>query len=160
MKAAYLHVLTDLMFSVGVLAAGVIVWLRPEYTIVDPVVTLVFSLMILTSTMGIISKVFAVLLEGVPDHISWEEVNTALLGIEDVIDVHDLHIWAISSEQSSLSCHLVVAQSENRHKKETTTSDIIKKANRVLRKFDIHHTTVQVEEDDSVCPPGTHRNCL
>ena len=159
MRAAYLHVLTDLVFSCGVLAAGVFIWLKPEYTIVDPIVTLIFSFTILTSTMPVLGTVFAVLLEGVPERISWEEVHAALLDIEDVVEIHDLHIWAISSNQASLSCHLVVASGESRRKSGTTTADIIRKANQVLRTFDIHHTTVQIEEGDAMCEPGSHDMC-
>jgi cation diffusion facilitator family transporter len=159
MHAAYLHVITDLMFSFGVFLAGVLVWYYPEYSIIDPFVTLCFSFVIITSTMNVVRKVLGVLFEGVPDHIDFDKVKASILAIEDVTDVHDLHIWAISSERSSASCHAVVASVSGRANSNTTTADIIRKVNVVLRKYDIDHTTIQIEEDSKICNPQEHLHC-
>lgn len=70
MEAAYLHVLTDLIQSVGVAIAGFVVWWRPDWEIADPVCTLLFSILVLYSTVGLIGRVIAILFEGVPAHVS------------------------------------------------------------------------------------------
>ena len=159
MHAAYLHVMTDLMFSCGVLLAGVIVWFYPDYSIIDPFVTLGFSFAIITSTLGVLNTVFAVLFEGVPDNIDIDKVRASLLAVEDVSAIHDLHIWAISSERASLSCHVVVTSTGSRVHAGTTTTDILRRVNAVLRELDIDHSTVQIEEDDEVCQPNAHVHC-
>ena len=74
MEAAYLHVLTDLIQSAGVFLSGIVVWLDNDLRIVDPIVTLVFAIVILFSTFSVLSKIFGVLFQGMPDNIDYDDV--------------------------------------------------------------------------------------
>ncbi|RYH08168.1 cation diffusion facilitator family transporter [archaeon] len=108
-EAAYLHVLTDLIQSIGVAIAGLILWHYPNYEIIDPVCTFIFSFIALSSTVPLIKRVSLILFEGTPSHIDWEIVMQRLSNIPGVENVHDLHIWSISSKSISLTCHIRVS---------------------------------------------------
>ena len=108
-EAAYLHVITDLIQSVGVALAGLIMWKFPHYEIIDPICTFLFSIIALYSTVPLLSRVFLILLEGTPTQIDWETVMEKFVDIPGVENVHDLHIWSISSTSISLTCHIRVS---------------------------------------------------
>jgi solute carrier family 30 (zinc transporter), member 2 len=108
-QAAYLHVLTDLIQSVGVAIAGVVMWFKPEWQIVDPLCTFAFSLLVLSYTIPLIKRIATVFLEGKPSHIDWHDVENRLRDIRGVVDVHDLHIWSISSTSTALTVHIRVS---------------------------------------------------
>jgi len=93
LHAAYLHVLGDLAQSVAVLIAGLVIWWKPSWHLVDPIVTLLFCTMVFYSTLSVIRNSVAVLLEEVPPHIDWESVHDAISNVQNVERVHDLHIW-------------------------------------------------------------------
>eukprot|EP00599_Poterioochromonas_sp_BG-1_P012662 CAMPEP_0173164256 /NCGR_PEP_ID=MMETSP1105-20130129/20457_1 /TAXON_ID=2985 /ORGANISM="Ochromonas sp., Strain BG-1" /LENGTH=474 /DNA_ID=CAMNT_0014084567 /DNA_START=64 /DNA_END=1488 /DNA_ORIENTATION=+ len=133
-EAAYLHVITDLIQSVGVAIAGVIMWKYPNYEIIDPVCTLIFSIIALYSTLPLLSRVFLILFEGTPTQIDWETVMEKFTNIPGVDNVHDLHIWNISSTSISLTCHMRASNPQR----------ALKAANDICRKLGIHHTTIQV----------------
>jgi len=96
MEAAYLHVLGDLIQSVAVFIAGILIWYKPSWQIADPICTILFSFIVMYSTVGIFKSTVNVLMEGVPNSIEWEQVSRELKMIEGVTEVHDLHIWSIS----------------------------------------------------------------
>jgi zinc transporter 2 len=96
LEAAYLHVLGDLAQSVAVLIAGLIIWWKPEYAIVDPLCTLAFCILVFYSTLGVLKASIAVLLEEVPPKISWHAVYDDILALPNIFELHDLHIWSIS----------------------------------------------------------------
>ncbi len=89
--------------------AGLIMWYYPQYEIIDPICTLVFSIVALTSTLPLVHRVSMILFEGAPSHIDWEIVLKELSEISGVENVHDLHIWSISSKSISLTCHMRVS---------------------------------------------------
>jgi len=131
LEAAYLHVLTDLIQSIGVAIAGAVLWWKPHWQIIDPICTVLFSIVALNSTLPLIGKIGLILFEGAPANvrnpplhtishymyftkaspllqIDWEIVMTKFQAIDGVEDVHDLHIWSISSNSISLTCHIRV----------------------------------------------------
>lgn len=89
-EAAYLHVLTDLIQSIGVAIAGLILWYYPGYEIIDPLCTFIFSFIALSSTIPLIKRVSLILFEGAPSHIDWEIVMQRLSNIPGAENVHDL----------------------------------------------------------------------
>ena len=109
MEAAHLHVITDLVQSIGVALAGVIIYFRPDWQIVDPVCTIIFSILIVFSTLQMLQKSTHVLLEGVPEGIDPENLRDKLLAIEGVTDVHDLHVWMLSIDRPLVTVHLKAA---------------------------------------------------
>ena len=145
MSAAYAHVIADLIQSMGVVVAGCIIWWQPTWLIIDPICTFVFGYLVLKSTMTLSQQVSDILFEGVPAHINYDEVRSALSGIIGVVSVHDLHIWSLSSSVPSLSCHLVIDEEV------TTPTQAITAAKNVCSKAGVEHVTVQIEDSKSVC---------
>ncbi|OEU16726.1 cation diffusion facilitator [Fragilariopsis cylindrus CCMP1102] len=135
LHAAYLHVLGDLAQSVAVLIGGIVIWWRPDYHIVDPILTLGFSMLVLYSTVGVLKSSVAVLLEETPSSIDWKKVYDAISALPGVDDVHDLHIWCISHGQVALSVHCT-----------SSNHNAISNINLTCKKFGIDHSTIQVNQ--------------
>ncbi|MUT66109.1 cation diffusion facilitator family transporter [Paenibacillus sp. NEAU-GSW1] len=137
-RSAYLHVLGDALGSVGAVLAGLLMLLF-GWNIADPIISVVVALLILRSAWGVIKHTLHVLMEGTPAAVNHKEVKEALGDIEGVVDVHDLHIWTITSGMDSLSCHLLVADGVN-------CQSVLQAAiRRVEEQFGIQHSTIQVE---------------
>jgi hypothetical protein len=140
LQAAYLHVLGDLAQSVAVLIAGVVIWLRPGWTAVDPVCTLGFCAVVFYSTLGVVRASVAVLLEEVPPQISWRDLYRDLTSIPHLTDVHDLHVWCISDGVPSLSLHASCDDGQ--------CEAALRSISEVCHRYGIVHITAQVS---SVC---------
>lgn len=136
LHAAYLHVLADLLQSVVVLVAGLIIWWKPTWQLADPICTLIFSIIVCYSTIGVIRSSLSVLLEEVPPGVNWEEIYDAINGVDGVTNVHDLHIWSISHGNFILSVHAAADNSVQAYQ------DIKKLCN---EKYNISHLTVQLQ---------------
>ena len=139
-RSAYLHMVGDAVSAGGVVLAGIIVRLTGAHQ-ADPVVSVLIALLILWSSWGILRECLNVLLEGVPAELNVDAIESALRNIPNVGDVHHVHAWTISSGFLACSCHIVpsVAGVDEQQK-------ILEDAQRMLeRKFDFHHTTIQVE---------------
>jgi len=142
-----LHVLGDALGSVGALASGVLIWVF-GWQWADPLASLAIGLLIVRSSWELIKESVAVLMEGVPGNVDLDAVRGALRGIQGVEEVHELHVWSISSGMVSLSCHVVVFPP-------TRPDEILAKARVALEEgFAIRHATIQVET--AVCAEGVH----
>ncbi len=153
-KGAFLHILADLLGSIGAILAGCLIYFFNIY-IADPIISFVIAGLILTSSIGIIKSTIDILMEGVPSNIDIKEVQEHLEEIENVKEVHDLHIWCINSNTVSLSVHLT-ADMENAHQ-------ILCSAKKLLKEhFDISHSTIQIEpinfEEDKCIFDINHKN--
>ncbi|WP_368859125.1 cation diffusion facilitator family transporter [Cohnella sp. GbtcB17] len=138
MRSAYLHVLGDALGSVGAIAAGIVMMAFGWY-IADPIISIVVSVLILRSAWLVIAQTVHVLMEGTPAGIDHEEVKSALLTLDGVRDVHDLHIWTITSGLDSFSCHILVEEG-------ISCQDVLQRAISLVEdRFGITHTTIQVE---------------
>lgn len=139
-RSAYLHVIGDALGSVGAIIAGLLMWLFDWY-IADPIVSVLVALLILKGAWNIIQTTVHVLMEGAPADIDPQEVSRALQEIEGVKDVHDLHIWSITSGKNSLSCHLLIENQAHEQK-------ILQQALTIIEeKFSLPHATIQVEKE-------------
>lgn len=138
LRAAYLHVLGDLLGSVGAIFAGLIILLT-GWRLIDPLVTFLIAGLLLYGSWKIVIEAVGVLMESTPRGIDPEEVRQVLERLEVVEEVHDLHIWSVSSGILALSAHLV----------STNQSDALAEANQTLdKRYGIHHTTIQVEHPE------------
>ena len=138
LRSAYLHIISDALGSVGAIIAG-IVMLVFEWYIADPIISIIVAFLILKSAWGIIKHTVHILMEGTPLAIDQVEVKNALEEIDGVIDVHDLHIWTITSGLDSLSCHMLIEDEKN-------SQEILQEAiNTIKDQFKIEHTTIQIE---------------
>ncbi len=135
-KAAYLHVLGDLLGSVGVVLSGLLIWLT-GWNIFDPLITLLFSVILCWSAGKIIRKTVRILMQATPEGFNSVEIGETLAKIAGVKEVHDLHLWAISSHRVALSAHLIVESPHN----------ALQEAHRLIEdKYHIHYMTIQIEE--------------
>ncbi|XP_067863152.1 proton-coupled zinc antiporter SLC30A2-like [Heptranchias perlo] len=138
-RAAFIHVVGDLLQSFGVLIAAYIIYFKPEYKIMDPICTFLFSVLVLGTTISILKDVLHVLMEGTPKGMDFNDVKETLLLIDGVKAMHSLHIWALTVNQPVLSVHIVINDDAN-------AQVILAEANQMLQsKFDIYSTTIQIE---------------
>ncbi|MEI7612279.1 MAG: cation diffusion facilitator family transporter [Betaproteobacteria bacterium] len=136
-RGALLHVLGDLLGSVAALVAGaVIIW--TGWMPIDPLLSLLICLLVLMSSLGLLREVLRALLEGVPAHLSVEQIGQALAAVSGVHSVHDLHVWTLSSNRVALSAHLVVDALDQ-------WPEILGAARHVLQHQGIAHVTLQPE---------------
>jgi len=138
-RGAYLHVLGDLLGSVGAIAAAVIILLT-GWVIVDPLISIVVGGLILFSSWKLVRESVDVLLEAVPPHIDLAEVRETIDEIPGVDDVHDLHVWTVTSGYLAMSGHAVV---EDLSQHQRVLREIHK---RVSDRFGIRHITIQLEQ--------------
>ncbi|NXK57187.1 ZNT3 protein, partial [Chauna torquata] len=109
-RAAFVHVVGDLLQSVGVLVAATIIYFKPQCKIADPISTLFFSVFVLGSTLTILRDVFRVLMEGAPRGIEFDAVKEVLLAVSGVKGTHDLHVWALTLSHPMVSVHVAVGE--------------------------------------------------
>jgi cobalt-zinc-cadmium efflux system protein len=137
-RAAYLHVLSDLAGSVGVIIGAALIALT-GLTVIDSAISLLISALIVRSAWGIITEAVDVLLESVPRDLDITSVDGALRQMNHVRDLHDLHVWSITSGVNALSCHVTVDEYD-------CSETLILGINAMLKeKFNIEHVTVQLE---------------
>ena len=138
-QAAFIHILGDFVQSLGVVIAGAIIYTHPDYVIADPICTLFFCVCILSFTFPIVKKCTLMMMEGSPHELDLEDITRSLKEIEDVIAVHDLHVWSLSAGKVAMSCHLV----------SDSPSIVLDQATKLLKdKYRIGHITIQIEVSD------------
>lgn len=137
-KAAYLEVLSDMLASFGVVVAGVIIQFTGQH-LADSIVSALIALGLLPRTWKLLMQCVHVLMEGTPDHIAVNELRKTILGVEGVRDLHDLHIWTITSGLEALSGHVLVQEGMN-------SQTVLSKISQICEEdFKIKHTTIQIE---------------
>jgi cobalt-zinc-cadmium efflux system protein len=140
MKSTFIHLTTDAVSSLGVMVTGVILHFTHSY-ILDPVVSIAIALFILGNCWGIFKEALNILLEGVPKDIDLEKIKTRLKAIEEIQNVHHIHVWGISSQHINASFHILL---ENCSLEEA--EKVMTHACKVLREeFGISHVTIQPE---------------
>ena len=105
--SALLHVLSDALGSVAAIVAGAVI-LATGWTPIDPLLSLLTAVLILRSTWRLLAKTTGVLMEGVPSHLDYQEIGTALSQVAGVTSVHDLHVWHMSARHAALSAHVAI----------------------------------------------------
>ena len=139
-RGAYLHVLGDALGSVGALGAAAVIALT-GWTIADPLVSILLSLLILFGAWRLLRESTDILLEAVPRHISLEEVRGRMLGVAGVSAVHDLHVWTVTSGVVAMSGHAVVPDLPSH-------PEALARLKQVLAGLGIGHATIQLEVAD------------
>ncbi|MFQ5917788.1 MAG: cation diffusion facilitator family transporter [Candidatus Binatia bacterium] len=139
-RGAFLHVLGDALGSVGAIVAGIIMLLTGWY-LADPIISILIGGLILYTSWGLIKESVDILMQSVPEGISLDEVQRAMESIRGVLKVHDLHVWAVTSNVFTLSSHAVIAGEADLHQ-------VLNEVERTLRdRFKIEHTTIQLETE-------------
>jgi cobalt-zinc-cadmium efflux system protein len=153
-KAAFLHIVGDLLSSVGVIVGGIIIFFTTWF-IVDPILSLMIGLIILKGAYSVVKETSAVLLEAVPKHIDLEKLIREVKDIEGVKSFHDVHVWTITSELHALSGHVQIQ--DQQISESARIMEIIQE--RLTQHYHINHTTLQLEchacEPDRMCSLAT-----
>ena len=139
-RSAFLEVLSDAISSVGVMFGGFVIWMT-GWSPIDPLLSVGICLFIVWRTWSLLSQAANVLMEGVPAHLNAKEVGRAMVSAPGVKEIHDLHIWSITSGRDALSSHVVIHVGENR-------DAVLERLQQLLReRFGIDHATLQIVEE-------------
>lgn len=141
MRSAYLHVVSDALGSIGAIIAAFAIQFFSWFW-ADAVVSLLISVFIFRSGWHVVSQSTHILMEGTPEAVDLSKVKQMLEAIPGVLDVHDLHVWTITSGMDSLSCHLLIQD-------HVDGQEILRHAlNQIEKEFQIEHATIQIETED------------
>ena len=139
-RGAYLHVLGDLLGSLGTVAAALIIrW--TGWVAADPIASIAVTLLIVRSSWRLVRESVDVLLESTPSHISLGDIRSRLQTIDGVMSVHDLHVWTVTSGVLAMSAHAIVPNGESHQR---VLCDVVDQ----MRAFGIDHVTVQIEREE------------
>jgi cobalt-zinc-cadmium efflux system protein len=140
LHGAFLHVLSDALGSVGAIAAGLMMIFTGWY-LADPLISMLIGVLILFSSWNLIKESVTVLMQTVPKGIRLEEVRHTIEKVSGISEVHDLHIWAVTSDIFTLSAHAVVTNGRDFH-------DVLNDIEETLKdRYKIEHTTIQLETE-------------
>jgi cobalt-zinc-cadmium efflux system protein len=150
-RSAFLHVLGDMLGSVGAIIAALLIMFF-GWTIADPIASVIVAMLIIISGFRVTRDSFHILMEGAPTQIDIQQVKVALSKIPLVKEVHDLHIWTITSGYPVLSCHITIVD-------EAIHDEVLAHSQKILHdEFHIEHSTIQVEKAENGCP-SPHGTC-
>ncbi|RAJ26053.1 cation diffusion facilitator family transporter [Pedobacter cryoconitis] len=139
MKGAYFEVLSDMLTSIGVIAAGIIM-LATGWYYADPLLSAGIGLFILPRTWILLKESISILLEGIPKDVNMAELRSTILQVEDVGGIHDLHVWVLTSGVNAMTAHIVLKEGAEGQQ---VLSALQK---HITENFKITHTTLQLEE--------------
>jgi cobalt-zinc-cadmium efflux system protein len=140
LHGAFMHVMSDAIGSMGAIVAGVVMYSTGWY-LADPLISVFIGVLILYSSWNLIKESLSILMQAVPKSIRLEEVQRTIEGVNGVLEVHDLHVWAVTSGIYTLSAHAVVENGEDLH-------GVLNGIEATLKEnFSIEHTTIQLETE-------------
>ena len=138
-QSAFLHVLGDVVATLGVVVAAGVIWLT-GWKWVDPLMSVFIGILILFSSWRVLKSSLHILVEGIPEGLSIEKIGQSMVGVAGVQNMHDLHVWSLCSGHIALSAHIVTANQPL-----ADESRIMAEIKSHLSKFGIEHTTIQFE---------------
>lgn len=140
LKSAYLHMVADALVSLALVIAGIVIHFTSWYWL-DPVSSIVICLVIISGTWRLLRDSLRLSLDGVPEGISLQEVKTAVLKTDGVLDMHHLHVWAMSTTENAATAHLMVDSSATMHELEKIKASV----KHSLEHLNIQHVTLEME---------------
>lgn len=159
MRSAFLHMAGDAVASLGVAVAGLVILVTGRFEWLDPLVSLGIGALIGVEAWRLVRSSVDVLLESTPDDIDLDALTAAITNVDGVVDVHDLHVWSLSSGIRALSAHLLVTGTPLLDEAEAVGAQV---KQRVADRFAIAHSTLELEaangRDKSDCIPDTERH--
>jgi cobalt-zinc-cadmium efflux system protein len=145
-RAALLHVMSDILGSISALISGVVIYFI-HWMMIDPILSILIGILILISSLSLIRESLLIVMEGVPGHIDLKNVSKQLEQINGVKAIHDLHIWTLSSGKIAMSAHVSIYDS-------TSWPAILAEMRQLLQnQYQIGHVTLQPEPDIIDCQP-------
>jgi cation diffusion facilitator family transporter len=145
-RAAVIHIMGDMVQSIGVIIAAIIIKFRPDWQIADPICTFLFSILVLITTVPIFMDCIDIIMENTPKEIDVKDLYNRILRLKTVEEVHDFHCWALAGNKFIMTCHIRSNFGER----------AIVQINKICesQEFGIYHTTIQVETENR----GAHFN--
>ncbi|EHJ06633.1 CDF family zinc efflux transporter CzrB [Staphylococcus simiae] len=157
MRGAFLHVIGDLLGSIGAIVAAILIWAF-GWTIADPIASILVSVIILKSAWGITKSSINILMEGTPSDVNLTKVIDTITKDHRIHSVHDYHVWTISNDMNALSCHAVVDHTLTME----ACEQLLETIEHDLLHLNIHHMTIQLEtpnhkhDESTLCSGGHH----
>ena len=145
-KGAYLHMAADALVSVGVLASGLTISYTGWY-VIDPIIGIAVAVVILISTWNLLHESVRLSLDGVPISINSEDIKEIISEIPEVISIHHLHIWAISTTENAMTAHIVIPNLDEMEALKTRIKNRLQEAG-------ITHITLEFETNEICCEDG------
>ncbi|MCR5588605.1 MAG: cation diffusion facilitator family transporter [Bacteroidales bacterium] len=142
-RGAFLHMLADTLVSVGVVVSGVVIKYT-GWTVVDPIIGLVIAIVILVSTWSLLSESLRMSADAVPEGFDVDDITKKVEAVDGVLNVHHMHIWAISTTETALTCHIVIPEA-------TMLEEVTDRVKELLDSLGIHHSTLELETNSSHC---------
>lgn len=142
-RGAFLHMLADTLVSVGVVVSGIIINYT-GWTIVDPIIGIVIAIVILISTWSLLSESLRMSTDAVPEGFDVDDIKKKIENQEGVLNVHHMHIWAISTTETALTCHIVIPEA-------SMLEEVTDRVKEMLDGLGIHHSTLELETNSSHC---------
>lgn len=142
-RGAFLHMLADTLVSVGVVVSGVVI----KYTgwwVVDPIIGLVIAVVILVSTWDLLAESLRMSTDAVPEGYDVDDIRNRIQALDGVLNVHHIHIWAISTTETALTCHIVIPEA-------TMLEEVTDRVKELLDSLGIHHSTLELETKSIHC---------
>lgn len=140
MRGAFIHVLGDLLGSLGAIIAAILIWAF-GWTIADPIASIIVSILIIKSSWGITKSSLNILMEGTPSNININTIIKTILEEDSISSVHDCHLWTISNDLNALSCHAVVSSRMTVEECE----QLLERVEDKLNHLNVNHMTIQLE---------------
>ena len=145
-KSAYLHMMSDALVSVGVLAGGIVISYTGWFW-VDPVIGLIIMLVILIGTWSLLTESFRLSVDAVPPDIDLQEIKKIITSQKNITEAHHIHVWALSTTENALTAHVTMNSSLNFEEK----MKLVKDLKHELMHHQIHHSTIEIEAGESDC---------
>lgn len=142
LRGAWLHAAGDLLQSLGVAAAGAVVYCKPGWTLADPLVTLLFAVIVIATTRGIAGELLSILMEAAPGRVDLEALERELASVRGVAAVADLHVWALSAGVAVGTAHLAVLPGSSSSERRR----VLAEARRAMEARGVAHSTIEVGE--------------
>jgi zinc transporter 2 len=139
-RATFIHILGDIIQSVGVVIASIVIKCRPDWEIVDPICTFIFAIIVSCTTIPIIRDCVMVLLEAVPENIDIDALRKDLESVSHAKGIHQLHVWSLTDGKPALMAHV--------YAEKYFENQVLRDATVVCRNYGVYLTTIQVEDSD------------
>ena len=150
-KSAYLHLMSDAVVSAGIVVGGIAI-IYTNWFWLDPVISIVIAIVILSSTWGLLKDSLRLSLDGVPKDIDLKEIKKEALAIKGVKEVHHIHVWALSTSENAMTGHLVLEPKLNNNEVKSVKDELKHR----LQHMNIQHATIETEFADDGC---VHTDC-
>jgi len=137
LRATALHIFGDLLQSLGVLMASILIWYDNSLKLADPICTYIFSFIVLITTIPITKDCIHVLMESTPKDINLENFEAEILRVNGIVDLHDIHVWSLSEGKQAMSAHVTA---------DIDPQSVLDNVTKICRDFGITHSTVQIEK--------------